>query len=33
MVMDKYASRRFDIQQEDAVDVAVLEAIPFYYPD
>jgi hypothetical protein len=33
MVVDKYASRRFDIQQEDAIDVAVLEAIPFDYPD
>jgi len=32
MVEDKYASRRFDIQQEDAIDVAVLEAIPFDYP-
>ncbi len=30
--MDKYASRRFDIQQEDAIDLAVLEAIPFDYP-
>ena len=30
---DKYASRRFDIQQEDAIDLAVLEAIPFDYPD
>jgi len=30
---DKYASRRFDIQQEDVIDVAVLEAIPFDYPD
>jgi len=30
---DKYASRRFDIQQEEAIDVAVLEAIPFDYPD
>ena len=29
---DKYASRRFDIQQEDAIDVAVLEAVPFDYP-
>jgi len=29
---DRYASRRFDIQQEDAIDVAVLEAIPFDYP-
>jgi len=31
-VEDKYASRRFDIQQEDAIDVAVLETIPFDYP-
>jgi len=30
---DKYASKRFDIQQEDSIDVAVLEAIPFDYPD
>jgi len=30
---DKYASRRFDIQPEDAIDVAVLEAIAFDYPD
>ena len=33
MVVDKYTSRRFDTQQEDAIDVAVLEAIPFDYPD
>ena len=33
MTEDKYASRRFDIQPEDAIDVAVLEAIPFDYPD
>ena len=33
MAVDKYASRRFDIQQEDAIDVVVLEAIPFDYPD
>ncbi len=33
MVVDKYASRRFDIQQEDAIDTAVLETIPFDYPD
>ncbi|MBI2288262.1 MAG: NADPH-dependent 7-cyano-7-deazaguanine reductase QueF [Chloroflexi bacterium] len=33
MVLDKYASRRFDIQQEDAIDLAVLETIPFDYPD
>ena len=32
MVMDKYASRRFDSQPEDAIDVAMLEAIPFDYP-
>jgi 7-cyano-7-deazaguanine reductase len=32
MEVDKYASRRFDIQKEDAIDVAVLEAIPFEYP-
>ncbi len=31
--MDKYTSRRFDIQQEEAIDLAVLEAIPFDYPD
>ncbi len=33
MEVDKYASRRFDIQQEDDIDVAVLETIPFDYPD
>ena len=33
MEEDKYASKRFDIQQEDAIDLAVLEAIPFDYPD
>ena len=32
MTADKYASRRFDIQQEDSIDAAVLEAIPFEYP-
>ena len=31
--MDKYTTRRFDIQSEDAIDVAVLEVIPFNYPD
>jgi len=31
MAVDKYASRRYDIQQADAIDVAVLEAIPFDY--
>lgn len=33
MEVDKYASKRFDIQPEDAIDIAVLEAIPFDYPD
>jgi 7-cyano-7-deazaguanine reductase len=31
MPKDKYADRRFDIQKEDAIDVAILEAIPFDY--
>jgi len=31
--VDKYASRRFDIQKEDAIDQAVLESIPFDYTD
>jgi len=30
--VDKYAQRRFDIHTEEAIDVAVLEAIPFNYP-
>ena len=33
MAVNKYTSRRFDIQSEDAIDLAVLEAIPFDYPD
>ena len=33
MEEDKYASKRFDIRQEDEIDVAVLEAVPFEYPD
>ena len=33
MAADKYTSRRFDIQQEEAIDTAVLEAIPFDYPE
>ena len=33
MTDDKYASRRFDIQPEDVIDVAVLEAIAFDYAD
>ena len=32
MTTDKYASKRFDIQREEDIDVAVLEAIPFEYP-
>ncbi len=32
MKVDKYASRRFDIQTEEAIDLTVLEAIPFDYP-
>jgi len=30
---DKYASRRFDIGTEGAIDTDVLEAIPFEYPE
>jgi len=30
--VDKYTSRRFDIQPKDAIDLAVLEAVPFDYP-
>ncbi|MBI4284237.1 MAG: NADPH-dependent 7-cyano-7-deazaguanine reductase QueF [Chloroflexi bacterium] len=33
MVEDKYASRRFDSQTENTIDLAVLEVIPFDYPD
>jgi len=33
VITDKYASRRFDIQSEDAIDSDILEAIPFDYPD
>jgi len=33
MTGDKYTLKRFDIQQEDAIDVAVLEAIAFEYPE
>ncbi|MDP2743807.1 MAG: preQ(1) synthase [Dehalococcoidia bacterium] len=32
MTTDKYTLRRFDTQKEDALDVAVLESIPFEYP-
>jgi len=30
---DKYASRRFDIMNEEAIDADVLEAIPFEYTE
>ena len=33
MEKDKYSEKHFDIQQEDAIDVAVLEKIPFDYSD
>ncbi len=32
MKVDKYTSRRFDTQTEEAIDFAVLEATPFDYP-
>ena len=31
-MLDKYSSRRFDIHKEDAIDLDVLESIPFDYP-
>ncbi len=33
MTVDKYTPRRFDIQSEEVIDLTVLEAIPFDYPD
>ena len=33
MIEDKYALKRFDTQPESVIDVAVLEAIPFEYPE
>ncbi len=33
MAIDKYATRRYDIEGEEAIDVEVLEAIPFQYPE
>lgn len=33
MAVDKYAARRYDIEGEEAIDVEVLEAIPFQYPE
>jgi 7-cyano-7-deazaguanine reductase len=32
MTLDKYTSRRFDIQSEEDIDLEVLETIPFAYP-
>lgn len=32
MIMDKYASRRYDIYKEDVIDVTVLETVHFEYP-
>jgi 7-cyano-7-deazaguanine reductase len=33
MAVDKYASRRFDTESAEAIDLTVLETIPFDYPD
>ncbi len=33
MTVDKYASKRYDVDTEAAIDVAVLEAIPFEFPE
>lgn len=33
MTGDKYTLKRFDIQREDEIDVAILESIPFDYPE
>ena len=33
MIEDKYALKRFDTQPESVIDVGVLEAIPFEYPE
>ncbi len=33
MPVDKYASKRYDIDTETAIDVAVLEAMPFGFPE
>ena len=32
MTEDKYSTKRFDVQSEETIDVAVLESIPFDYP-
>jgi 7-cyano-7-deazaguanine reductase len=31
MIMDKYASRRYDTLKEDGIDITVLETLPFDY--
>jgi 7-cyano-7-deazaguanine reductase len=31
--VDKYASKRYDVDTEETIDVAVLEAIPFEFPE
>ncbi len=33
MTVDKYSTRRYDIDSEEAIDVAVLEAIPFQFTE
>ena len=33
VLVDKYDSRRFDIQKEEAIDLTVLETVTFDYPD
>ena len=33
MITDRYATRRFDVQDLSAIDTEVLETIPFEYPD
>jgi 7-cyano-7-deazaguanine reductase len=33
LTIDKYASKRYDIDTETAIDVAVLEAMPFGFPE
>jgi 7-cyano-7-deazaguanine reductase len=33
MSLDKYRERRFDTQTEESIDTAVLETIPFAYPE
>jgi 7-cyano-7-deazaguanine reductase len=33
MTTDKYASKRFDVETEDAIDTSMLEAIAFDYPE